>query len=75
MMSQKYTGWHAKGVQHYLRKLDAPQEILRAVQASLKSQTYSQAPQTENWSVNTELLVNNLQKVSDWEANDRPAAW
>lgn len=65
----------ASGVQHILRKLAEPQEILRAVQASLKEPTIpTKLPQTGQLErEHLELLANKLyQKVSELEkANDR----
>jgi diguanylate cyclase (GGDEF)-like protein len=65
----------ASGIQHVLRKLAEPQEILRAVQASLKQPTIpSKLPQTGQLErEHLELLADKLyQKVSELEkANDR----
>jgi len=65
----------ASGIQHVLRKLAEPQEILRAVQASLKQPTIpAKLPQTGQLErEHLELLANKLyQKVSELEkANDR----
>ena len=65
----------ASGIQHVLRKIAEPQEILRAVQASLKQPTIpSKLPQTGQLErEHLELLADKLyQKVSELEkANDR----
>jgi diguanylate cyclase (GGDEF)-like protein len=65
----------ASGIQYVLRKLAEPQEILRAVQASLKQPTIpSKLPQTGQLErEHLELLADKLyQKVSELEkANDR----
>ena len=65
----------ASGIQHILRKLAEPQEILRAVQASLKQPTIpSRLPQTGQLErEHLQLLADKLyQKVSELEkANDR----
>ena len=65
----------ASGIQHVLRKLAEPQEILRAVQASLKQPPIpAMLPQTGQLErEHLELLANKLyQKVSELEkANDR----
>lgn len=65
----------ASGIQHILRKVAEPQEILRAVQASLKQPTIpSQLPQTGQLErEHLELLADKLyQKVSELEkANER----
>ena len=65
----------ASGIQYVLRKLAEPQEILRAVQASLKRPTIpSKLPQTGQLErEHLELLADKLyQKVSELEkANDR----
>jgi len=65
----------ASGIQHILRKLAEPQEILRAVQAALKQPTIpSGLPQTGQLErEHLQLLADKLyQKVSELEkANDR----
>lgn len=65
----------ASGIQHVLRKIAEPQEILRAVQTSLKQPTIpSKLPQTGQLErEHLELLADKLyQKVSELEkANDR----
>ena len=65
----------ASGVEHILRKVAEPQEILRAVQASLKQPTIpSKLPQTGQLErEHLELLADKLyQKVSELEkANER----
>lgn len=65
----------ASGIQHILRKLAEPQDILRAVQASLKQPTIpSRLPQTGQLErEHLQLLADKLyQKVSELEkANDR----